>query len=90
MTDNKRPSPKSIVNFKINERPARVAMWLNQNFLLNDDEISPDENGNLPQLKFLCLRNKPKELHFTMDSETNIELKADDMDLCGEIGQVCH
>ena len=35
-------------------------MWLNQNFLLNDDEVNPDENGNLPDLIFMCLRDKPK------------------------------
>ena len=56
-------SPKSPpighVILKVNERAARVAMWLNQNFLLNDDEVTPDENGNLPDLIFMCLRNKP-------------------------------
>ena len=58
------PSPKAPpvghVILKVNERPARVAMWLNQNFLLNDDEVTPDENGNLPDLVFMCLRTKPK------------------------------
>jgi hypothetical protein len=35
-------------------------MWLNQNFLLGDDEIAPDENGNLEDIVFVCLRNRPK------------------------------
>ena len=54
------PPPDGHVILKVNERPARVAMWLNQNFLLNDDEVTPDENGNLPDLIFMCLRDKPK------------------------------
>ena len=62
-------------------------MWLNQNFLLNDDEIAPDDDGNLPELKFLCLRNKPHEFHFKMESDTTIHIKADDMDFCGEVVQ---
>ena len=87
LPESKRPPPKGYVNFKVNERPARVAMWLNQNFLLNDDEIAPDDDGNLPELKFLCLRNKPHEFHFKMESDTTIHIKADDMDFCGEIVQ---
>ena len=78
--------PEGYVAIKVNERPARVAMWLNQNFLLNDDEVNPDEDGGLPNLVFLCLRNKPKELHFEMKSDM-ITIRADDMDLCGDMVQ---
>ena len=87
MPESKRPPPKGYVTFKVNERPARVAMWLNQNFLLNDDEIAPDENGNLPDLKFLCLRNKPHEFYFKMESDTTIRIRTDDMDFGGELIQ---
>lgn len=62
-------------------------MWLNQNFLLNEDEVSPEESGNLPELVFMCLRHKPKELHFKMDADGSIQIHADDMDLCGDIVQ---
>ena len=62
-------------------------MWLNQNFLLNDDEVNPDDNGNLPELIFMCLRRKPQELHFKMDADGSIIIRTDDMDLCGDIVQ---
>lgn len=85
--DIKRPPPKSYVSLKVNERPARVAMWLNQNFLISEDEAAPDDNGNLPPLVFLCLRQKPKELHFKMEADGHIQIHVDDMDLCGDIVQ---
>jgi Bardet-Biedl syndrome 2 protein len=56
-------------------------------FLLNDDEVTPDENGNLPDLIFMCLRTKPKELHFKMEVDGKIRISTDDMDLCGDIVQ---
>ena len=55
----KRPPPQGHVEFKVNERAARVAMWVNQSFLLGDDEIAPEENGTLSTLVFVCLRNRP-------------------------------
>ena len=57
--DHKRPQPRGFVRLKINERAARIAMWLNQNFLVQDGEVVADENANLPKVSFLCLRNRP-------------------------------
>ena len=57
--DHKRPQPKGFVRLKINERAARIAMWLNQNFLVQDGEVAADENANLPKVSFLSLRNRP-------------------------------
>ena len=31
------PLPESFVTFKVNERAARVALWLNQNFLMGEE-----------------------------------------------------
>ncbi len=44
---------------RVNERTARVAMWLNQTFLLGDDEVAPNSDGNIEDIVFLCLRNRP-------------------------------
>merc|ERR1719510_265110 len=85
--DHKRPQPKGFVRLKINERAARIAMWLNQNFLVQDGEVAADENANLPKVSFLCLRNRPNELHIQMDSNGNMEFISDDMDLCGDVIQ---
>ena len=57
--EHERPKPKGFVRLKITERAARIAMWLNQNFLLQDGEVVADDSGNLPQISFLCLRNRP-------------------------------
>ena len=57
--DHERPKPKGYVKLKINERAARIAMWLNQNFLLQDGEVNADDDGTLPKISFLCLRNRP-------------------------------
>uniref|UniRef100_A0A8C9U5X3 BBSome complex member BBS2 n=1 Tax=Scleropages formosus TaxID=113540 RepID=A0A8C9U5X3_SCLFO len=43
------PQPTGIVCFGINDRPQRVVMWLNQNFLLPEGIDAPD-------VKFTCLR----------------------------------
>ena len=57
--DHKRPQPRGFVRLKINERAARIAMWLNQNFLVQDGEVVADEHANLPKVSFLCMRNRP-------------------------------
>ena len=80
------PPPKSHVNFHINERAARVAMWINQNFLIGE-ELEPSELGGSLELIFASLRNKGQELHFNMTSAGNIVLRCDNMDLCGDIVQ---
>ena len=81
--------PKGFVHFHINERVARVAMWINQNFLVGEElDASSNEigSGSL-DLQFASLRKKGEELYFNMSSDGNISLKCDNMDLCGDIVQ---
>ena len=81
--------PKGSVHFHINERVARVAMWINQNFLVGEElDASSNEigSGSL-DLQFASLRKKGEELYFSMSSDGNISLKCDSMDLCGDIVQ---
>ena len=47
------PDPKSSVTFQINERINRVVMWINQNFLLQED-ITAD--GSTFNITFVSLR----------------------------------
>ncbi len=50
----------------MNERAARVAIWLDQNFLMGE-EMTADEKGQL-SVAFTSLRNKDQELHIDMQA----------------------
>ncbi|KAL4657039.1 Bardet-Biedl syndrome 2 protein-like [Arapaima gigas] len=73
------PQPSGIVRFSINDRPQRVALWLNQNFLL-------PEGIDFPDVKFTCLRGGGL-LSISMQPSGEITLKTDDIDLAGDLVQ---
>ncbi|KAF6717210.1 Bardet-Biedl syndrome 2-like protein [Oryzias melastigma] len=73
------PPPGGRVTFSINERPQRVVMWLNQNFLL-------PEGVENPNVTFSSLRGRGL-LSFNMASNGQITLKTDDIDLAGDVVQ---
>ena len=87
--ESKPPPPKGFLNFHINERVARVAMWINQNFLVGEElEAATNEiTGGSLELQFVSLRNKGEELYFNMSSDGNISIKCNNMDLCGDLVQ---
>lgn len=74
---------KSSCVFQVNERVQRVVMWVNQNFLLQED-VNPEADGI--SLSFLSLRGSGP-FHFRMDNSGQIILKTDDMDLAGDVIQ---
>ena len=86
--DSKPPPPNGFLNFHINERVARVAMWINQNFLVGEElEAATNElSGGSLDLQFISLRNK-EELYFSMSSDGYISIKCNNMDLCGDLVQ---
>ncbi|KAM9753890.1 BBSome complex member BBS2 isoform 1-T2 [Menidia menidia] len=67
------------VAFSVNERPERVVMWLNQNFLLPEGVESPN-------VSFNSLRGGGP-LSFSMASTGQITLRTDDVDLAGDLIQ---
>ncbi|KAJ8398586.1 hypothetical protein AAFF_G00421140 [Aldrovandia affinis] len=69
--------PTGRVTFNINDRPQRVVMWLNQNFLLPEGTDTPD-------VCFTSLRQGGL-LSISMQSNGEITLKTDDIDLAGEL-----
>ncbi|XP_019732446.1 BBSome complex member BBS2 [Hippocampus comes] len=73
------PAPTGRVTFTINDRPQRVAMWLNQNFLLPEGVDSPD-------VTFTSLRGGGL-LSIRMASNGQITLQTDDIDLAGDLVQ---
>lgn len=71
--------PTGRVTFNINDRPQRVVMWLNQNFLLPEGTDTPD-------VCFTSLRQGGL-LSISMQSNGEITLKTDDIDLAGDLIQ---
>uniref|UniRef100_A0AAQ6ADG7 Bardet-Biedl syndrome 2 protein homolog n=1 Tax=Amphiprion ocellaris TaxID=80972 RepID=A0AAQ6ADG7_AMPOC len=77
--DSSAALPNGRVTFSINDRPQRVVMWLNQNFLLPEGVESPD-------VTFNSLRGGGL-LSFSMASNGQITLRTDDIDLAGDLVQ---
>ncbi|KAI4873863.1 hypothetical protein NFI96_012983 [Prochilodus magdalenae] len=77
--DPSAPLPTGRVTFSINDRPQRVVMWLNQNFLLS-------EGINTPDVTFTSLRGGGL-LTISMRSSGEITLHTDDIDLAGDLVQ---
>nr|CAD7403296.1 unnamed protein product [Timema poppensis] len=72
----------SFVSCFINERLQRIAMWLNQNFLLSEElEVSFDL-----KVSFLSLRNN-SELTVTMFPDGRLVINTEDIVLAGELIQ---
>uniref|UniRef100_A0A671M3Q8 Bardet-Biedl syndrome 2 protein homolog n=1 Tax=Sinocyclocheilus anshuiensis TaxID=1608454 RepID=A0A671M3Q8_9TELE len=71
--------PTGKVTFSINDRPQRVVMWLNQNFLLPEGIDSPD-------ITFTTLRAGGL-LKINMQPSGEITLRTDDIDLAGDLIQ---
>lgn len=71
--------PTGRVTFNINDRPQRVVMWLNQNFLLPEGIDSPD-------ITFTALRGGGL-LRINMQPSGEITLNTDDIDLAGDLIQ---
>lgn len=73
------PEPTGKVTFSINDRPQRVVMWLNQNFLLPEGIDSPD-------VTFSALRGGGL-LRISLQTSGEITLRTDDIDLAGDLVQ---
>ncbi|XP_046890773.1 Bardet-Biedl syndrome 2 protein homolog [Hypomesus transpacificus] len=71
--------PSGRVHFSINDRPQRVVMWLNQNFLL-------PEGTDSPEVTFCSLRGGGL-LTVSMASSGQMTLSTDDIDLAGDLVQ---
>lgn len=76
--------PQGFVKFKLNERVARIVMWINSSFLLLED-MQANSNGGL-EVSFLSLRSS-LPLIIEVSSACDIVVRTDDMDLAGDIIQ---
>ncbi|CAL1528312.1 unnamed protein product [Lymnaea stagnalis] len=82
LASNDHPDPRSSVHFTLSERPQRVLMWLNQNFLLTEDLVC---EGDL-HFTFMALRGSGL-LRIRLSHIGQAAIHTDDMDLAGDIIQ---
>ena len=95
------PAPSGWVSLQSKERVQRIVMWMNQNFLLNEEieveycvfkmlEVrtffSKIQAKNELDMSFLSLRDN-SILSLSMDAQGVVTVKTDDMDLAGDIVQ---
>ncbi|GFO26805.1 Bardet-Biedl syndrome 2 protein homolog [Plakobranchus ocellatus] len=76
------PDPRSHVSFSLNERPQRMLMWINQNFLLHEDLTC---EGDL-YFTFVSLRGAGP-LKLRMSHTGQVAIHTDDMDVAGDVIQ---
>ncbi|CAH1786241.1 unnamed protein product [Owenia fusiformis] len=76
------PKPISMVSFHINDRINRVLMWINQNFLLQEDYTA---DGDL-NITFMSLRGAGS-LILQMNQNGQVNILTDDMDIAGDVIQ---
>lgn len=83
LADPSMPEPKGSVTFHINERINRVLMWINQNFLLQEDL---DSKGTDLDVRFVSLRDSGA-LFLLMTQSGQVTIRTDSMDVAGDIVQ---
>lgn len=76
----------SYVTFQITERIQRICIWVNQNFLVDDEiELDNDEMREL-HISFLCLRDKSR-LNLDFGSDGKVKFSTQDIMLAGNLIQ---
>uniref|UniRef100_A0A8C4PWL5 Bardet-Biedl syndrome 2 n=1 Tax=Eptatretus burgeri TaxID=7764 RepID=A0A8C4PWL5_EPTBU len=75
--------PKSHVILSISERVQRVAIWLNQNFLLPQEFVC---DSSFLNVCFVCLRGSGS-LSISIKQNAEALISTDDMDLAGDVIQ---
>ncbi|XP_018496842.1 Bardet-Biedl syndrome 2 protein homolog [Galendromus occidentalis] len=73
---------EGTVKFQLNDRPHRVAQWINQSFLL-EEEVSVREDLHMT---FLSLRDS-KLVTFDMDFSGEMTIRTESMEIAGEMIQ---
>ncbi|KAJ2948592.1 hypothetical protein O0L34_g7846 [Tuta absoluta] len=75
---------ESFVEFRITERVQRICIWINQNFLL-EDEVELETEKEL-HIGFICLRDKSRlDMDFAADGQ--VKISTPDIRLAGDLIQ---
>lgn len=76
----------NYVTFRITERVQRICIWINQNFLLEQEVEIEMENVKELHMKFVCLRdNSPLDLDFEPDGV--VKFSTPHISLAGDLVQ---
>ena len=76
----------SYVTFQVTERIQRICIWINQNFLVEDEvEIDNEEVREL-HISFLCLRDRSR-LNLDFESDGRVKFSTQDIVLAGNLIQ---
>lgn len=77
---------ESYVSFRITERVQRICIWINQNFLLDEElELASEDTKEL-QLSFVCLRDR-SELEMDFGADGQVKFSTPDIRLAGDLIQ---
>ncbi|XP_047536054.1 Bardet-Biedl syndrome 2 protein homolog [Vanessa atalanta] len=76
----------SYVSFRITERVQRICIWINQNFLLDEEIDLENEDTRELHISFLCLRDRSRvDLDFGADGQ--VKFTTHDIRLAGDLIQ---
>ncbi|XP_050674722.1 Bardet-Biedl syndrome 2 protein-like [Leptidea sinapis] len=76
----------SYVSFRITERVQRILIWINQNFLLDDEVKLEIEDAKELHLSFVCLRDRSR-LDFDFEVDGQVTLTTTNIGLAGDLIQ---
>lgn len=74
------------VTFKITERVQRICIWMNQNFLLEDDVELETEDTKELHISFTCLRDRSR-LDMDFGADGQVKISTPDIRLAGDLIQ---
>lgn len=76
----------SYVTFRITERVQRICIWVNQNFLLEEELDLENEETKELQVSLLCLRDH-SYLYMDFGADGQVKFSTHDIRLAGDLVQ---
>ncbi|XP_049876587.1 Bardet-Biedl syndrome 2 protein homolog [Pectinophora gossypiella] len=77
---------ESYVTFRITERVQRICIWINQNFLLEQEVELQSEEAKELHIGFICLRDK-SQLDMDFGPDGQVKISTPDIRLAGDLIQ---
>lgn len=76
----------NFVTFRITERIQRICIWINQNFLLDEEVAIENEDLKELSITFLSLRDKSR-LNMSFAADGQVKFTTPDIGLAGDLIQ---
>lgn len=77
---------KGYATFRITERLQRICIWVNQNFLLDEEIVLRGEDAKELHVNLLCLRDK-SQLSLNFQADGQVKICTDNIKLAGDLIQ---